>query len=78
MLAQSGFSANARVVVAVAELAIEVAVEQYVYWRDVENLTIYEMIQAIGNGAGPEDTSGDSIIYWLAQIWDTQCGQSEA
>ena len=60
-----------------SDLAIEVAVEQYTYWRDVEKMTIYEMIHAIGNGSGPENISGDGIIYWLAQIWDSQIGRSE-
>ncbi|MGI9489070.1 MAG: hypothetical protein ACR2RF_24935 [Geminicoccaceae bacterium] len=51
---------------------IQVAVEQYLYWRG-KGYRLEEMMEAI-NGEGshgkPESMTGDEMIYWLARVWD--------
>ena len=54
---------------------IQVATEQYLYWRE-QGHSILKMINII-NGTGnkygrPADRNGDETIFWLARIWDSK------
>lgn len=60
--------------------SIQIAVEQYLYWRG-KGLSVRGMWRAV-NGTGceygkPEEWTGDGIVFWLATVWDGELSGSE-
>lgn len=53
--------------------SLEIALEQYHYWRS-EGLLLKDMIEAV-NGicekhGVPQHIDGVNVVYWLAAVWD--------
>lgn len=59
---------------------IQIAVEQYLYWRG-EGLSVQEMVGAVNGKARehgkPDEMTGDGVVFWLARIWDGELEGSE-